>query len=94
MVFFCDTFFLKKVYMNIFSCVLCEKETVITVHLCEKCRRIKHLLNLYDDKVYTTLENCLVRNDKQINSKIDDCIKKEKEEIDNTIKTRSQTKNN
>lgn len=74
------------------SCRLCEKNTVWTSHLCEDCRKIKHLLNLYGDKVYTTLETCLVRNDKQINYKVDDVIKKEKDEIENTIKTRSQAK--
>lgn len=46
-----------------FSCVLCEKETVYTSYLCEKCRRIKHLINLYDDRVYEVLENVLVRNE-------------------------------
>ena len=46
-----------------FSCVLCEKETVITSHLCSNCRRIKHLLNLYEGRVYEVLENVLVRNE-------------------------------
>jgi len=47
---------------------------------------------LYGDKVHTTLETCLVRNEQQINYKVDDVIKKEKEEIESTIKTRSQIK--
>ena len=33
-----------------------------------KCRRIKHLINLYNDRVYSVLENVLVREvDKQEN---------------------------
>lgn len=46
-----------------FSCVLCERETVILYHLCEKCRRVKHLINLYENRVYEVLENVLVRNE-------------------------------
>ena len=78
------------------ECKLCEKETCITTHICEKCRRIKHLINLYGDRVYEVLEEVLVRtNDKQEN-KIHAEIKKEKEEIEKKIiekvKTRSQKK--
>ena len=51
------------------TCKLCEKETVITTNLCDKCRRIKHLLNLYDDRVYDVLENCLVRKEWAIKNK-------------------------
>ncbi len=78
------------------ECKLCEKETCFTTHVCEKCRRIKHLINLYGDRVYEVLEEVLVRtNDKQEN-KIHAEIKKEKEEIEKKIvekvKTRSQKK--
>lgn len=76
-----------------FSCRLCEKESVIISHLCEKCRRIKHLINLYDDKVYEVLENCLVRNQEQITNKENAVIKKEEEEIKSVIHTRSKNKN-
>lgn len=75
-----------------FSCRLCEKESVILYHLCEKCRRIKHLINLYDDKVYEVLENCLVRNQEQITHKENAVIKKEEEEIKTVIQTRSKKK--
>jgi len=77
--------------MPMFSCCLCEKEYVITTALCEKCRRIKHLLNLYDDKVYVTLENCLVRNQEQIERKENFQIKEEKTKIEGIIETRSKT---
>ena len=36
------------------SCTLCEKETCYVSKFCTKCRRIKHLLNLYGEDVYTT----------------------------------------
>ena len=51
-----------------FTCVLCEKESCYTAKFCDKCRRIKHLINLYNDRVYSVLENVLVREvDKQEN---------------------------
>ena len=42
------------------ECKLCEVETVYTSHLCEKCRRIKHLLSLYGDRVYDVLDKVLI----------------------------------
>ncbi len=75
-----------------FSCSLCEKEFVFTYSLCPKCRRVKHLISLYDDKVYSTLENCLVRNEEQIENKENLQIKKEKKQIENVIETRSKKK--
>ena len=52
------------------SCTLCEKETCYVSKFCTKCRRIKHLLNLYGEDVYTTLETVLIRNKKQQMDKI------------------------
>uniref|UniRef100_A0A6C0EIU2 Uncharacterized protein n=1 Tax=viral metagenome TaxID=1070528 RepID=A0A6C0EIU2_9ZZZZ len=52
------------------SCTLCEKETCYISKFCTKCRRIKHLLNLYGDDVYNTLETVLVRNNHQQANKI------------------------
>ena len=48
--------------MSYLSCRLCEKEFVFTSNLCIKCRRVKHLLNIYGDDVYHCLEECLVRD--------------------------------
>ena len=49
-----------------FNCVLCEKETCYISKFCDKCRKIKHYLNLYDDRVYEILDNVLSRDiDKQ-----------------------------
>jgi len=61
-----------------FVCVLCEKESCYTCHLCAKCRRIKHLLNLYDGRVYEVLENVLIRNE-------EGQLKKESQEIQKDI---------
>lgn len=73
-----------------FSCVLCEKEFVVIHSLCDKCRRIKHLINLYNDKVYQTLENCLVRNEEQISKKENFQINQEKKEIEKVIEKRTK----
>ena len=45
-----------------FLCHLCEKETVYFSNLCTKCRKIKHLINLYGDEVYLVLDEVLVRD--------------------------------
>ena len=64
-----------------FSCTLCQKEYCYVSKFCIKCRRIKHLLNLYGDDVYNTLETVLVRNKTQQNSKIDNVYTKKLEKI-------------
>jgi glutaredoxin len=66
-----------------FSCLLCEKETVLTTRLCDKCRRIKHLLNLYENRVYEVLENVLVRNE-------EDQKLKESQEISKDIEKKKE----
>ena len=76
-----------------FECKLCERETCVTTHICEKCRRIKHLINLYEERVYEVLEAVLVRSEEKQELKIQQEIKKEKEEIEKKITTRSQKKN-
>ena len=43
-----------------FSCKLCSKETVVMTHLCAKCTRVRHLISIYGDSVYSVLENVLV----------------------------------
>ena len=50
----------------VFQCKLCEEETVITVNLCESCRRIKHIMTCYTREiVYDVLEKVLIRNSDQ-----------------------------
>jgi hypothetical protein len=65
----------------VFSCALCEKETCYISKFCDKCRRIKHHINLSGDRVYEILDNVLSRTiDKQNN--------KEKVEIKKEIETK------
>ena len=55
---------------SLITCKLCEKEYVFLTNLCVKCRRVKHLLSIYNDDVYKCLEQVLVRNDKQQHYKL------------------------
>ena len=70
------------------SCTLCQKEYCYISRFCDKCRRIKHLINLYGDDVYKTLEEVLVRTEKQQTLKIEKSIQPK---IERTF-TRSQEK--
>tara|TARA_R110002012_G_scaffold185307_1_gene351860 strand:- start:997 stop:1296 length:300 start_codon:yes stop_codon:yes gene_type:complete len=66
-----------------FVCTLCEKETCYISKFCDKCRKIKHYLNLYDSRVYDVLDSILSRNiDKQEN--------KIRVELGNEIKNKEQ----
>jgi len=77
-----------------FSCKLCEKNSVITTHLCDKCRRIKHLINLYDERVYEVLENCLVRKEFAIKNKERQEVKHNLNTMKNSIAdTKAETSN-
>jgi len=50
-----------------FSCALCEDEWCYTSRVCEKCRRIKHIMNIYSrDKVLDVIERVLVRPDENV----------------------------
>lgn len=60
-----------------FMCNLCEKETVYLSKFCEKCRKVKHYLNLYDDRVYEILDSVLSRDPEKQNNKIRMEINKE-----------------
>lgn len=68
-----------------FVCTLCEKETCYIAKHCDKCRQIKHLLNLYGDRVYDVLNCVLVRNEKAINKKTEVELKAEKNKLENKI---------
>ena len=79
--------------MTFLSCHLCEEETVITVNLCEKCRWIKHVMNIYSrDIVYDVLEKGLIRNTEQQEYKIKKYKKPETESIDDTDKSYKELK--
>ena len=75
-----------------FSCALCEEEIVIVSKLCPRCRNIKHLISVYTrDRIYEILDSVLKRTEDKQNNKIDFEIKKEKENLEDKINTRSKT---
>ena len=44
-----------------FSCPLCRSEWCITSKLCDKCNKVKHLMDIYSrDKIIEILEKVLV----------------------------------
>ncbi len=61
----------------VFECTLCCRETCYVSRFCEPCKRIKHYLNLYNDRVYEVLDSVLSREVDKQNNKIDAEIKKE-----------------
>ena len=60
-------------------CYLCEtkERESYWVHYCTSCRKIKHLLNLYGDRVNEVLEHVLVRPVDKQEHKIKDEVKKD-----------------
>ncbi len=76
-------------------CYCCNQNYAgVFTALCPSCHRIRHLQSVYGvDRVLEVLENVLIRDKTKQKYKEDTEIKKEKEKIENTIKTRSQTKN-
>ena len=60
-----------------FACSLCEIETCYISKFCDKCRRIKHYLNLYNDRVYEVLDSVLSRVVEKQEKKISEEIKNE-----------------
>ena len=61
----------------VFECTLCCKETCYVARFCKSCQRIKHYLNLYDERVYEVLDSVLSRELDKQNNKINAEIKKE-----------------
>lgn len=49
----------------VFTCKLCSVETVYLTSLCPKCTRVRHLISIYGNKVYSTLEQVLVTGDEK-----------------------------
>tara|TARA_R110002073_G_scaffold155312_2_gene310603 strand:+ start:5815 stop:6081 length:267 start_codon:yes stop_codon:yes gene_type:complete len=60
-------------------CKLCEEKEVEFWFgkWCKSCRRIKHYLNLYGDRVYEVLDNVLCRTEEKQTIKEAEEIKKE-----------------
>tara|TARA_R110001632_G_scaffold142670_1_gene258620 strand:- start:210 stop:458 length:249 start_codon:yes stop_codon:yes gene_type:complete len=75
-----------------FNCQLCESsdEWLFAQRYCEKCRRIKKLLNLYGQDVYDCLEQVFVRDKQQQQYKKNDEIKKTYSDVLKNIKKDKQ----
>ena len=68
----------------VFVCKMCESSSVYITYICEECRRIRHMMNLYSkEKVLEVLDTVLVRNEAGIKHKsnsITDLISEERKE--------------
>ena len=63
-----------------FSCYLCEKESVFTTYFCDDCRKIKNIMNVYSKRdVLNILEQVCLRNKKQTVSKVEDQQRQQKD---------------
>lgn len=77
------------------SCRMCEEVTCWTTHVCEDCRKIKNLMNIYGKpQIISVLDNVLVRNPLGIVNKEEDLKKKGLVKVEDEAKqinTRSKT---
>jgi len=73
-------------------CYMCEKKDRVGYfsYYCEDCRKIKHLLNLYGDRVNEVLENVLVRPVDKQEHKIKNEIKKDIEKKSYSLRSASK----
>ena len=74
------------------TCYLCEENPAETYfgYWCKKCRRIRHLINLYGlEKVGEVLDRVLVRDDQRQEHKVRDCIKEVVEEKKYNLRNKS-----
>ena len=56
----------------VFTCVLCESESVVISRFCDPCQKLKRIGNVYGfNKCLNILEICCIRSDEQIDRKID-----------------------
>lgn len=60
-----------------FECTLCEREVCYVSRFCEKCRKLKWYLNIYNERVYEILDNVLSRPEEKQNVKETEEIKRE-----------------
>jgi len=72
-------------------CYLCLNEYAgVTETYCTKCKRIKHLINIYGERVYEVLEEVLVRTPKQQENKLKYEIKKEIEKKEYDLRSKDK----
>jgi len=75
----------------VFSCQLCNHsdEYLYINKYCSKCQKIKHYLNLYQDRVYEILDNVVSRDlykqDNKIKVEIEEEIKQQKSKLNKEI---------
>ena len=63
-----------------FSCYLCEKESVFATYFCDDCHKIKNIMNVYSKRdVLSILEQVCLRNKKQAVAKVEDQQKQQKD---------------
>ena len=54
-------------------CPLCEKNIIIITTLCQDCKKIRQLANLYGiEKIYDILRQVLIREEDNINETLDE----------------------
>lgn len=77
-----------------FLCKLCEQEYVFTTYICEDCRGIRHLMNIYNKEVVLeVLDKCLVIDKFKKKENLGDApTKGEKEDEAYHIKLRDRKK--
>ena len=76
-----------------FYCYLCELEYAgFFAHFCTKCRRLKHLISVYGDRVYEVVDEVLVRQPQQQNNKIKIELKKEIEKKEYALRSKNKEK--
>jgi len=77
-----------------FNCILCERsdEYLFTSHLCSKCRKIKHYINIYDERVFEVLDNVLSRTEDKQDNKIKVEIKTEIENKEMVLRNKKLVK--
>ena len=79
-------------------CYFCEKEPAEKYfgYYCADCREIKNIMNVYGrEKVLGIVKSCCIRNDKQIQNKIDielGDIKLNKKDVDKVYNLRNISK--
>jgi len=75
-------------------CYLCEKKPRegYWCYFCTDCRKTKHYLNIYGDRVYEILDNVLARTEDKQQYKINDEIKKDIENKEYSLRSNKKKK--
>ena len=76
------------------KCYMCEKKDRegYWCYYCSDCRKIKHYLNIYGERVYEILDNVLSRTEEKQQYKINDEIKKDIENKEYSLRSNKKKK--